>query len=298
MDYSNIPTYLEYPKHDTSDPEWLNYVKQWENYVEQHLYRKLNKKEYDNLWSYHAEINMNECILLLHHNCVNLGLHVPILSGLYGDCMFESLNYHGIGKDVKSLREGLSFIMYTFKDYKLIPSIDLTLSEMFIPYNEVKYVIGKNKFDQKKFYTYTYDIMCQDLSNSCSWSKLPTQLLLTIISFLYKVKIVIINDNEGSWNPTINAYESIENSPTLKTIYIGHIGESHYVPIDYKPINEPHQIKKYKDSKQKFKKWAKEIERKVYQNYQSNLMENQYNIESEEYDYIDFNSELNEVNFD
>ena len=86
---------------------------------------------------------------------------VPVLTKLHGDCLFESLIYHGIGTSVLELRKGLACLIYMFKDYKgFFPGNSMSMSEMFGPFNEIEYVVCRNKAVpevHKKFFKYTFN---------------------------------------------------------------------------------------------------------------------------------------------
>lgn len=184
--------------------------------------RDLTEREIMIFQNYKIEKTVNTMMRNLHKMCKIKGtVYVPVLTSLDGNCLMESFVYHGLGADVASMRRMLSIIMYIYRDYKnFFPNNDNTLQELFNQTNEVEIV----ELDGKKF-KYDYTAMCQDLSNDNSWTRLPTELILMVVSYIFKLNIIIINDN--------NTYETnicITSMPR-KTIYLGHIGEAHYVPI-------------------------------------------------------------------
>jgi hypothetical protein len=232
----------EFPKTINSD--------KWKLYLE----RRLTNKELHILGNVRSEARMNDKIDSLYDKCELLDpkLYIPSLTELVGNCLFESLNYHNICSSVENLREGLAYVMYQFKDYKnFFPGQAETLNELFVCFNDIEYVFCN---DDKKLYKYNYDIMCQDLADDRSWSKLPTQLILMVVSYIFKIKIDIINsDTKVSWVNTIDIHK--ENS--TNTIQIGHISESHYVPLDILGDDEDIVRIHYSVCKNRFIKWAK-----------------------------------------
>ena len=102
--------------------------------------------------------------------------------------------------------------------------------------------------------------MCQDLGNLECWSRLPMQLILLVISYLYKSKIIIMHSNTGH-HTDINAY----NNNNLPAIYLGLLGESHYVPIDTLNDDETADNIYYTDAYENFVNWQKKLEEKKVQ---------------------------------
>jgi hypothetical protein len=207
--------------------------------LEYYLGRALTVEEKSIIYDYTMEEAFNDKLQDVYKFCKSKNLHAPILTSLAGDCLFESLVYFGIGKNVGELRKTVSLLLYIFKDYKyLIPDNDMTLKQLFDVTNEIKYV----KCSDGKFYYYTYDTMCQDVTNMQSWTKLPTQLILMVISYVFKLKIIILNNN-GNYENVINTFKPVKtdddnNSTKIKTIYLGHVQEAHYFPLDYNHNNE------------------------------------------------------------
>ncbi len=187
------------------------------------------------------ELDFKKLMNKLHEACEEYKLYVPYLTKFNGNCMFESLQYHGIISTDYKHRHGLAFILYIFKHYKnFIPGDERTLAEQYhdTTYDPPKYVSSKNRLMKKgeiQFYKYSYDVMCQDLSNNGSWDKLRTNMILLILSRLYKLKIHILNiTHNGSFLNTLNAFENLQHQPKLKTIYLANINEMHYLPLDIK----------------------------------------------------------------
>ena len=122
---------------------------------------------------------------------------------------------------ITSLRHTLSLILHLYKDYpSFIPNNSNTLHELFDMINEIEYVKCNNTH-----YSYTYDTMCQDVSNNYSWNKLPTELILMVISYVYKLEIIILN-NLGEYENKINTAIG-----QTRQVYLGHVQEAHYFPV-------------------------------------------------------------------
>lgn len=257
-------------------PKTLNVTK-WKEY----LGRNLTFEERYFIVDFKAEIHMNKLMANLYEKCKTKNMFVPKLSLTDGNCMFDSLNYHKIGHDVQSLRAGLAILLYIFADIpNFFPTVGTTIKEMFIMMNEIELVRrskkiyiandnihdninDNNNFDNNlmieeeiaDYCKYTFDAMCQDLCTTHAWSRLPTELILTFISMIYKVEIVIINSN-NDYEHTINADpDNIKNK-----IYLGHLGEAHYVPLDTLPTGEILKPIYYESAQATFLKWAHEIE--------------------------------------
>jgi hypothetical protein len=166
------------------------------------------------------EEKLNESIKKLI-NRVN-GLYIPELTNLYGNCCFEALKINGVIDDVKRFRKDLAYFMYIFRDYKnLLYNEESSLKELFYMYNEIEHVIDNNA----TLYVYNYDMMCKDLSINYSWERLPTELILLVISLLLEIKIIIYYD-DSNFVHTISAKKEFEHE-----VYLGHINGCHYVAL-------------------------------------------------------------------
>jgi hypothetical protein len=160
---------------------------------------RLTNEENSILENCKSEMYLNKILNNLYNQCNNKNYYVPMLTDIVGNCLFEALVYHKIGTDVTDLRNILSIIFYIFKDYKeFLPNIQETLQELFTFSNEIEYIYTRDKISgEKNFYKYNYIAMCQDLENSYCWNRLPTQLILLVVSYLYRVEIIIIHsDND------------------------------------------------------------------------------------------------------
>lgn len=240
----------EYYKEHVKFPDSLN-----RRVIEPYLNRRLTSEEKDIIEHFKEEYMMNEKLKSLYENCKQQNLFCPVLTSLDGNCLFESLVYYRISDSVEQLRKYVSFLLHTFKNYKnFIPGTNDTLEEIFTMANEIEYV----KCNSGVYYKYTYDVMCQDVSNMNAWSKLPTQLILMVLSYVFKLEFVILNNN-GDYVNKINVFENVENNETkVFTIYLGHIQEAHYIPLDINTKNSDFIL--YDECKNNLHRWVKHME--------------------------------------
>ena len=89
--------------------------------------------------------------------------------------------------------------------------------------------------------------MCQDLFESSHWTRLPTELILMFISRIFNLNITIINDSD--FEHSINLADD-----QSKKIYLAHLGETHYLPID--SIQDSPKDLNYTEGFKRFHKWA------------------------------------------
>ncbi len=223
-------------------PQTINIV-EWTHY----LNRNLTNQEQYLFHSVRAEKMMNMQIQIINNNIRQKGLEVSKLSVIDGNCLFDSLSSLGLGYESSELRKSLTYLMLIFQDYKnFFPDQKESIKELFGLFNEIEIVHCKT---DSKIYKYTFDIMCQDLYESFNWNRLPTELILMFISKLFNVNINIINENGFEHN--INLGD--ENA---KSLYLAHISEAHYLPID-KMKDENNQVQlEYDNCKNTFIKWA------------------------------------------
>ena len=129
------------------------------------------------------------------------------------------------------------------------------------------------KLGEKKFYIYTYDVMCQDISNNNSWSRINAYMFLSVLSLIYRVEIVLVSvvvekkSNRiiyGKEPSIINAYQECTSKPEMRTIYLACIDNFHYVPLA-KGDHGPRKIY-YKTARAEFKKWALLMEAQMNSN--------------------------------
>ena len=240
-----------YPK-STSIIKWSNY-----------LGRKLYIEEYELLESLKSELLMNKMlkniykIIKINNNKNKEKLYIPLLTQANGNCLFESLVYYNIGSSVENLKVGISYFMYQLQNTKL-PGQDETLKDKFNNYfcDDIEYVYDDNNGE---VYKYKYNVMCKDICCKKSWNRLPTNLILILVSWLFNCKIIILSDNTEYKN-VINVYENIKTGEKLKNIYLGKLGgELHYIPIDVLKENEIIKELKHEKVKNIFYEWANEV---------------------------------------
>ena len=165
--------------------------------------------------------------------------------------------HHKLFEDHDKFRKDLAYFMYIFGDHKnFLPTHAESLRELFTLYrNDVEYVYSKK---ESKMYKYTYELMCVDLSTEFSWTRLPTQIIMMVISYILNVKFLTIS-NATKHNTNNYVSEICNATDDPMEIYLGHIDEIHYVPLEKVPdgnnIDEL-QVLKYSDAKYKFYKWA------------------------------------------
>ena len=239
----------------------------WELYLD----RKLTDDELDILDDCKDEMKMNIALDSLRANCNLMGYYIPYHTEMDGKCLFESLVYLGIGEDIKQLKYMITYILYIFGDYRgFLPNSDASLKEMFSNTNEIKYVkciksnnhlddSGNVVSNEGKFLKYTYNVMCQDISNANCWNRLPTQLILSVLSYVFKLVIVIHNDN-NEYVHTIN--ESGKSDLECKEIHLGHLKKCHYVPLEKIPNDYDESYNKlyYNEAYEEFIKFGKMCE--------------------------------------
>ncbi len=215
---------MEYPKSTN--------VKKWEEY----LGRKLDITEKKLLHNASQEVQLNKYIYNLIKNIKDKNLYIPTLSSSDGNCLYDSICYKLKDNKPNDIRKMISDFMKLYKKYpNIFSSQEMTLEDMFICQNEIDYVYDKNT---NKIYKYTYDIMCADLACNNSWQRLPIELILMCISFLYDVKIVICHNN--GYMHDINVADNITD-----TIYLGLLGEFHYIPLEIKKNYDADDITDY-----------------------------------------------------
>jgi len=225
-------------------------IKIWEVYLK----RKLSLSEKKLLKKTECEISINKDIMNLAINLKNDKLYIPELSISDGNCLYESLNYHLKEKNLLDIRKSVANFMRLFKNQKnIFSNNEYSLHELFMFQNEIQYILNRK---DNKLYNYTFDIMCADLECDGSWERLPVELILMCISYLYDVKITICHDN-GFMHHIINS-----DTPE-KEIYIGLLGEFHYIPLEIKKDEDPDTItdnvivyNKYID---KYHEWIKNL---------------------------------------
>ncbi len=246
----------------------------------QYLNRELTGQEQMLFHNVKMEKMMNMRLEQLSEKLKEKGLEISLLTELDGNCLFNSLSSLGIGNNSDELRKGISYLMTIFRDYKnFFPDQQETLQELFINFNEVELVHCK---EDKHFYKYTYDIMCQDLNNSCNWTRLPTQLILMFISKLFNVNISVFHDNGFESNIFMGDKDA-------KVISLAQLSESHYLPVD--KIGETPKELSYDTCKSTFIQWAQR------QAIMKKIKEQQLEQEKQDKQNENINEEKKEVEF-
>ena len=223
-------------------PKTIN-IHTWNKYLD----RELHTEEKYLFNSVKMEKILNTYINKINELILSRNLEISDLSSNDGNCLFDSLTKLGYGNSSDELRKSITYLMYIFKDYKnFFTDQQESLSELFTIFNEIELVYCKNTC---KVYKYNFDIMCQDMYESCNWTRLNTQLVLMFISKIFNINITIINDN--GFETTIHLGDN-----NADNIFLAHINESHYLPISkFEDINNLKNIE-YTDMKNEFIKWA------------------------------------------
>lgn len=214
------------------------------------LSRPLYDEEISLFDSVKRERKLNKKIESLNSAAFLLDLYIPTLTNMDGNCLFECLNYFNLGDSIEEIRSAVATALYIFKDYpNFLPNTDMTLRELFNVRNEFQYVYC---FKERRLYKYTYDIMCVDVANPNSWQRLPTEMVLSVLSFIYNLKINILHDNSHITVIDINS-----NNNT-KSLYLGLLSEFHYIPLDVRRgYDYENKVQKYMDSTIEFHRWAR-----------------------------------------
>jgi hypothetical protein len=78
------------------------------------------------------EKKLNDKIYQLSENIKMHNLYIPILTKHDGNCLFSSLHYHSLGKNVNELKLGIANILLFFKNkVDFIPNWGLSLCDSF-----------------------------------------------------------------------------------------------------------------------------------------------------------------------
>jgi hypothetical protein len=244
---------IYYPK--TSD------IEVWESF----LNRELTIEEKLYLMDVIIEKNLNKELLNLQKNLIKNGsLYIPKLTNNVGNCLFESLEILNIGNSDQIRKNVAAIMTLCGKDDSFFPYLNMSLRNIFVNANDIKNVYDKN---EKQIYKYNYDMMLIDLYSNYSWSRLPSELILMVISRIYKIKILIYHNNTEYVNE-INVWNN-SSSFSPKIIRLGQLNEEHYVPIieitnalNDSSVNNTDIINKkikYVKAKNRFHKWAREL---------------------------------------
>lgn len=221
--------------------------------------KRLTQKEKKLLKSVKYEKQDNEAMARIQNMAIKNGLYIPCLTELVGDCMFESIERVGLCKNKDEFRKGLAVLFFLFGDCNVISAYNTSLKDVFAMINDVEYVYCH---DTNILHKYTYYTMCSDMFTCGNWSRLPTELMLTVISVFYKVRFHVYHDNGHiSKICDIKLDKEIPDND-YHNIYLALIGENHYVPLIRIPdeLREKENLKclKYNSNLKKFHRWARE----------------------------------------
>ena len=226
-------------------------------YWEEFLNRELNIQEKFLLLETKIENDVNNNIKLIHNFVKDKNLCIKNLTNMQGNCLFESLNYLNLFDENVDYRKIIFILLMIFKNEKLQDIFNCndllapTLNDMFILTNEIKFVYCRNK---NLVYKYDYDAMCFDVLGTNNWQRLPTELILRLFSLFFNLNINIVHNNQY-------ITEIISNINNENKIFLGLIGENHYIPIVESDNNNENENEclKYKDSAKNFHRWAKSM---------------------------------------
>ncbi len=271
----DIPNHLKFPR-TVNEKKWIQYLGRPLSWKEKYILEEVKMEKY-----------MNDRMKDLYEKCKSLNWFVPLLTNLNGNCLFESLVHHGVGDSIGNLRKGFGHLMFIFKNFKdFLPGVDISLEEMYDLTNDIEYVsaiVGEKEDRRRVFYKYSYNVMCKDLTNLYSWNKLPTELIIRVMSFMFNLEFIILHDNGHVTKINVYSDQTELEKPKLQTILLGLIGESHYVPIDVLAEDEEIEPMYYNEAKIAFLTWAREMEKLEVASYYDRLnrLKNYRNIEKE-----------------
>lgn len=235
-----------------NDEYWANQLRS--------IGKRLTKKEKKLLRSVKYEKQDNEAMARIQAKAITNGLYIPRLTELVGDCMFESIEHSGFCADREEFRKSIAILFFLFGDCKVISAYEEPLKEVFAFFNEIEHVYCH---DTNLLFKYTYYTMCSDMFTSGSWSRLPTELVMTVISVFFKVRFHIYHDNghiDKICDIEVDKEISLEDRES--NIYLALIGENHYVPLVHIPdgmnVTETLKCPKYDVQLKKFHRWARE----------------------------------------
>jgi len=203
--------------------------KKWAKYLK----RDLMPKEKELIDNTEEEYLVNKSIFDLVKKIQKYGIYIPRLSINDGNCLFDSICHHLKTINLQELRKLISNFMRIYKNYKgLFNFCQYSLNEIFESQNEIQYLYDK---ENDIVYKYTFDIMCSDLECDLSWKRLPIELILMCVSYIFDSKIKIYH-NSGYSSEICSIDEPTDN------IHIGLLDESHYIPLNIKKDTDPNNI--------------------------------------------------------
>ena len=224
----------------------------------EYLGRPLTSDERDIIEYADCEREYNRQIRNIYRHATVRGLYIPKLTERDGNCLFESLQFLGLCSSSENLRLFIAHIMYSYRDCEnLFDGEQRSLKQMFDDTNDVEQVLCD---DELVIYKYTYETMCQDVATGCSWTRLPTQLIMMIICRLFNVVFEITSDS------TEYVHVIGNQSATVQVVHIGHLSERHYIPLLKRqglPLEDV--CPKYLEYTNDFKNWAYQMQAQVRQ---------------------------------
>lgn len=227
-------------------------IDEWKSYADL-VGKKITDDEINIIEQAELEEEHNCKLIKLYGKINKLDLRIVELTNLNGNCLFESLRILGLYDDDVTFRYALAQLLLLFKNDKFkFETEEKSLNELFDLSNNIEEVICDDII-----YKYTFEIMCQDIINRSSWERIPTELLLIFISKLFNINFEIINHRTGN---IIKIY-SDNNAPVY---YLGHLYESHYVPLKKKAKGQIDIWLLYQKYIKKFIKLGNELESLVF----------------------------------
>lgn len=174
------------------------------------LNRKLLKREKKIITNAKHEYFMNISVNDVQKKINKLGFKISNLSGLYGNCLYESIGFD-VGDHYKIIKKKVHLEMKRSKDIPLINNSEMTLLELFNIYNEIEFV-KVNGIRTK----YTYNLMLTDLLQNNGWQRMPTEILLNVLSKVYNKKIIIFHTASKKGLLNITVIDNIKKEDTEK----------------------------------------------------------------------------------
>lgn len=183
--------------------EELFEINKWQQLTNEYLGRLLNNDEKSKIKGAKVEFQMNKKIDDMQTKLNLLRFKISSLSNFEGNCLYESIGSN-MNEKMEEVKKKIKIAMNKYKDKKVIKDQELTLKEAFETYNDVEYV----KLNGARV-RYTYDIIKMDVFQDGGWRRMPTEVLLNLISFIYKKKIVIFRNKNEKGKYTINIINNV-----------------------------------------------------------------------------------------
>lgn len=197
-------------------------MQQYNNNMEQYnpnawrnkIGRNLTKKEFaiikDSGYEYRMNLKINEIQIKLNM----IGFKISDLSDLEGNCMYESIGQN-IYENIETIKVKIRNHMEKWRNEQVINGNEMTLEEIFGIYNEIEFIKVNGKREK-----YTFDLMLIDLLQDNGWQRMPTEILLYVISKIYNKKIIIFRNNNNNGHSTINIIDNISDKKTNNNIAV------------------------------------------------------------------------------